>query len=245
MNSSTTLPLPVLTPDQTVGAIVAAHPGLSRTFATLDIDYCCGGKRPLAEICAERGLDVAAVLRELQAAAAERRGAEVDAAAMGLAELADHIERTHHDYLRSELPRLAEMAVRVARKHGHRDPRLSGVRDTFLGLAEEMFSHMHKEEKVLFPLIRQLEGGAEAASFHCGSLANPIQQMEHEHDSAGGALGRLRELTDAYTPDDNACNTHRALLAGLAELETDMHQHVHKENNVLFPRALRLEAGAA
>jgi regulator of cell morphogenesis and NO signaling len=241
MSSST--PTLALTPDQTVGSLVATRPNLSRVFSRLGIDYCCGGKRPLAEVCAERGLDTEEVLQQLALAATENRGGLVDAAALGLAELADHVERTHHDYLRAELPRLAELAERVARKHGHRDPRLSDVRDTFRGLAEEMFSHMQKEENILFPLIRQLEGGAAPGGFQVGSLAHPIRQLEHEHDSAGGALARLRELTDGYAPDAQACNTHRALLAGLAELETDLHQHVHKENNVLFPRALQLEAG--
>jgi regulator of cell morphogenesis and NO signaling len=106
-----------------------------------------------------------------------------------------------------------------------------------------MFSHMAKEEIVLFPLVRELETKG-AVSHACGSLANPIRQMESEHDSAGGALARLRELTDGFIPDADSCNTHRALLASLAQLEGDLHDHVHKENNVLFPRALALEAQA-
>ena len=101
---------------------------------------------------------------------------------------------------------------------------------------------MHKEEEILFPLVRQIEGGA-TDGFHCGSIAHPIRQMEAEHEAAGQAISRLRELTDAFTPNAEACNTHRALLAGLAEFESDLHRHVHKENNVLFPRTLAL-AGA-
>ena len=150
----------------------------------------------------------------------------------------------HHAYLRDELPRLVEQADRVAMKHGDRDPRLPGVATTLRGLAGEMFLHMMKEEEILFPMVRELESGNREAAGHCGSIGNPIRQMEHEHDGAGSAVARLRELTDGFQPDANACNTHRALLAGLARLETDLHEHVHKENNVLFPRALALEAHA-
>ena len=108
-----------------------------------------------------------------------------------------------------------------------------------MALTKEMFSHMQKEEQILFPMVRQLEAGV-AGNFLCGSVANPIRQMELEHESAGAAVACLRELTDGFAPNDDACNTHRALLAGLAEFEGDLHQHVHKENNVLFPRAQAL-----
>jgi regulator of cell morphogenesis and NO signaling len=169
---------------------------------------------------------------------------EVDAATMSLTQLADHIEATHHAYLKEELPQLIEKADRVAYKHGWRDPRLPAVAATVHALAAEMFNHMAKEEQILFPLVRELERDG-AISHPCGSVANPIRQMEEEHDSAGSALARLRELTDGFTPDGESCNTHRAMLAALAQLESDMHTHVHKENNVLFPRAIALEAQAA
>jgi len=161
---------------------------------------------------------------------------------MGLGELADHIVSTHHAYLKQELPRLAEMADRVATKHGWRDDRLPELAGTVLDLAAEMMDHMRKEETILFPLVRQIEAGV-TAGFHCGSVANPIRQMEAEHESAGNLTARLRLLTDGFTPAADACNTHRALLAGLAEFEADLHRHVHKENNILFPRTLALAAG--
>jgi regulator of cell morphogenesis and NO signaling len=233
---------PPFTPETTVGAIVAQRPALARIFEKLGIDYCCGGKKPLAELALARGLDPVTVLAMLDAASLDAGAPEIDAASLTLTQLADHIEQTHHDYVKAELPRLVEMADRVARKHAWRDDRLKEIAETVTVLANQMFSHMAKEERILFPFIRQLEAGA-AESFHCGSIANPIRQMEDEHEFAGRAVARLRELTDGFRPDENACNTHRALLGGLEEFESDLHRHVHKENNILFPRALALAAG--
>lgn len=236
---------PSISPSSHVGQIVASQPLLARVFERVGIDYCCGGKRTLAEACTAKGLDPATVAVLLEAAI-QMSGPKpaVDAATMSLTELADHIEATHHAYLKEELPQLMEKADRVAYKHGWRDPRLPAVAATIHALAGEMFSHMAKEEQILFPLVRELERDG-TISHPCGSVANPIRQMELEHDSAGSALARLRELTDGFTPDGEACNTHRAMLAALAQLESDLHTHVHKENNVLFPRAIALEAQAA
>ena len=242
MNATT---LPALAPETRIGDIVAARPVLARIFEELRIDYCCGGKQSLAAASQDRGLAVTTVIAMLEAVAASLSAgcAEVDASAMGLAELADHVERTHHAYLKDELPRLVEMAERVAYKHGSRDARLCEMAVVVRDLADEMFCHMQKEEHILFPLVRQIEAG-EAGGF-ATSLADPIRQMEVEHDDAGRATQRLRELTDGFIPDADACNTHRALLDGLARFEADLHRHVHKENNVMFPRALALaEAGA-
>jgi regulator of cell morphogenesis and NO signaling len=233
-----------ISPSSLVGQIVAAQPLLARVFERVGIDYCCGGKRTLADACTAKGLDAATVAVMLEAAS-QVSGPKpaVDAASMSLVDLADHIESTHHAYLREELPQLVEKADRVAYKHAWRDARLPAVAETMRELANEMFSHMVKEERILFPLVRELERNG-AVSHACGSLANPIRQMESEHDSAGGALVRLRQLTDGFTPDADACNTHRAMLAGFAQLEADLHEHVHKENNILFPRALAIEAKA-
>ena len=230
---------PCFTPETKLGDIVAARPALARVFERLGLDYCCGGQRTLAAACATKQLDppTVAALLEAAAAAAETGPAEVDAAGLTLTELADHIEQTHHTYLKGELPRLVEMAGRVAGKHAWRDARLPEVHTSVVALAEEMLSHMQKEEKILFPLVRQIDAGT-TGGFHCGSIANPIRQMEAEHESAGRVTALLRELTDGFTPTPESCNTHRALLAGLAEFESDLHRHVHKENNILFPRTL-------
>jgi regulator of cell morphogenesis and NO signaling len=237
----TTLTSPVspgLTPETTIGELVAARPLLARLFEQLGIDYCCGGKQTLAAACDKLGLDLRTTRTFLESAAVALQAgpAEVDAAAMSLTELADHIEATHHAYLKDELPRLVEMADRVAAKHVSVDPRLTQVAEATRELAEEMICHMQKEEFILFPLVRQIDAGRGAGSV--ALLSGPIHQMEDEHQAAGDATARLRLLTDGFAQASAVCNTHRALLAGLAEFESDLHRHVHKENNVLFPRAL-------
>lgn len=224
----------------TVGDVVTRYPVLSRVFEEMGIDYCCGGKKTLDEVCRAKGLDSKTLLGKLEESVSARDVPAVDAAAMPLTELADHIVQTHHAYLYSEFPRLDEMIDKVISTHGEKDPRLHQVKKTYSALSRELISHMAKEEQVLFPMVRQLDASATAPAFHCGSLANPLRQMELEHDQAGAALEELRELTDGYTPPDWACNTYRALLDALLHLEQDLHQHIHKENNVLFPRALEI-----
>jgi regulator of cell morphogenesis and NO signaling len=232
----------VFTVDRTVGELVAERPSRSRVFERLGIDYCCGGKKPLARACAEKGLSPEEVVEQLRssddeaASRSERNWGEAS-----MTELVDHIEEVHHAYLRSELPRLRFLTGKVRNAHGGRHPKLADVERTFSNLEAELVSHMQKEEQVLFPLIRRLETSAVAVEFHCGSIGNPISAMEREHDEAARGLETLRSLTDGYAPPVDACNTYRAMLDGLRDLETDLHRHIHKENNVLFPKALGRE----
>ena len=228
----------------TVGDLVRQQPSRSRVFENLKIDYCCGGKIPLAQACAKHGLDVDDVLKQLQDAADVSDNC-VDVDSMTLAELADHVEQTHHAYLRVELPRLDQMTEKVARVHGDKLASLKQIREVFIAFQAELAEHMMKEERILFPIIRTIEKSQATQSFHCGSVANPIAQMEREHDNAGNAMAQFRELTDNYTAPDWACNTFRAMYDALYELEQNMHQHVHKENNVLFPKAISLEESLA
>lgn len=225
----------------TVGAIVRDHPALSRLFEQVQVDYCCGGQKTLAEACAKRGIDPQTFLTELETWVTTTPAPEVNLTALSLTELADHIERIHHAYLHAELPRLEKMVTKVAAVHGEKEPRLIQIKDIFLALSAELATHLMKEEQILFPMIRQLEASDTLPTFHCGTVANPVRRMEFEHEEAGVALAQLRQLTDEFTPPAWACNTYRALLDALHTFEQDMHQHVHKENNVLFPRAIALE----
>lgn len=226
----------------TVGNLVAQKPALSRVFEQAGIDYCCGGQKTIHEVSQKKGIDPQTLLATLEEfASTAQESTAIPPALMTLTELANHIEQTHHTYLKTELPRLDKMTEKVASVHGERNANLLLIRQTFLTLAQELLSHMMKEEQILFPMIRQMELGTATEASHCGSIANPIRQMELEHDQAGSALERLSELTDKYSPPDWACNTYRAMFDALSYLQQDMHQHVHKENNVLFPRAIQME----
>jgi regulator of cell morphogenesis and NO signaling len=227
--------------DDTVGAIVRDRPSLSALFEQAQLDYCCGGKKTLAVACQQRGIDPQAFLAQLEDYAATDTVPEVNLAELSLTELADHIERIHHAYLHTELPRLEKLVTKVAAVHGEKEPRLLQIQAVFLALSAELTTHLMKEEQVLFPMIRQLEASDTLPSFHCDTVANPVHRMEFEHEEAGYALAQLRHLTENFTPPDWACNTYRVMLNALATFEQDMHQHVHKENNALFPRAIALE----
>lgn len=236
----------VMDQQSAVGQWVRQRPSRSRVFDRFGIDFCCGGKISLQTACQRKGVDIDEVLQALrdEEASTENQGL-IDADAMMLAELCDHIEATHHAYLREELPRLDRMTEKVARVHGEKQPKLKAIREAFVALRGELEPHMMKEERILFPMVRQLEDSSQQAGCHCGSIENPIRQMELEHDHAGDALARIREAADDFVAPDWACNTYRAMLDGLQQLEQDLHQHIHKENNVLFPKAFTLESLAA
>lgn len=230
----------------TVGELVARRPASARVLERHGLDYCCGGKRPLAQACAERGLPVAELLAEIdREEATAPAGPQADVSGATLSELIDDIVGSHHAFLRRELPRLTELIERTVAAHAGRHPDLCELQRVFLGLRTELELHMRKEEEVLFPMLRTIEAASTRPAFHCGSLANPIRVMEDEHDRAGEALASMRRLTEGYAPPADACHTYRAALTGLAELEADLHRHIHKENNILFPRALEAEARLA
>lgn len=214
---------------KTVGEIAAENPSSVRVFEKYEIDYCCGGKIPLADACQARGIQAADLERELSEAAAGRPADERDWNSAPLGLLIDHILSTHHVYLKRELPRLRVLLGKVLAAHGaNRADSLVPLGRIFDALRDELESHMAKEEMILFPAIRN--GFA--------MVSQPIRVMEHEHDSAGRALAAMREVTGNYTLPENACNTYRALFSGLEEMETDLHRHIHLENNILFPRAM-------
>ncbi len=222
-----------------IGELVVGAPDSWRlALDKWGIDYCCNGRSSLEEASRNAGVDPVEVWAALDASeAASAPEDRVNPANLTMSELADHIEATHHAYLQVELPRLAGLMEKVADVHGDDFPWVAELAQVFGGLVAELESHMMKEEQILFPMVRQLETALTAPEFHCGTVLNPIGVMEMEHESAGGALRRLRELSSGYQPPLGACVTFRALLEGLERLEMDMHDHIHKENNILFVNA--------
>jgi len=216
------------TTDTPVGTIATEHPLATRVFARHQIDYCCGGGVPLAEACAKRGLDAAQVLAEIDAEVAPPDRPAVRWDEESLDAILEHLLSAYHQPLWAELPRLHQMAQKVFDVHGAKDPaRLGALRDVVLALRGELEQHLMKEEQVLFPMIRSGAGRVPDG---------PVDVMMAEHDDAGDALRQIRELTNDFTVPAEACNTWRALWAGLEALERDLMEHIHLENNVLFPR---------
>ncbi len=230
-----------ITSDATVADIATQAPATIRIFQRHQIDFCCGGRIPLARACADLGLDPDAVVTELVAAITPADVGPTWADAT-LTALISHIQRRYHEPLRQELPRLEAMVEKVISRHGdHLPDVLLPLGRTFAGLQGELLDHMLREDQVLFPFIAALEAGRpvpvpEPAAW----IEAPLAVMEADHEAAGAALATMRQLTNGYAPPEWACPTFRGLYYGLAQLETDMHMHVHLENHILFPRAAHL-----
>ena len=219
----------------TVSEIAAKSLAAVRVFERLGIDYCCGGKRPLADVCRQKGYDAAAVRNELDEAEKATRDTTRDWNTAPLPELIDHIVNTHHEYLKREMPALSTRLEKVYRVYNQRyGETLPGLPEVYAGLRSELEMHMRKEEMVMFPAI--------AAHKPFAAIDSPIATLEAEHEIAGEALAKIREITKDFHLPEYACVTYRALMSGLQELEQDLHMHIHLENNVLFPRAMQPDA---
>ena len=237
------------TGQSTVGELVAADFRAAGVFQEYGIDFCCGGRRSVGEACGERGVDVDAVLSAVSRACAQPDPAAPRFAEWGPQTLIGFIVGNHHAYVRRVLPLLTAHTQKLAIVHGSRHPELKEVAELTQAVADEMTSHMAKEERILFPYIVRLAESVEErqppppAPF--GTVDNPIRMMEMEHESAGAAMERIRTLTGGYTVPEDGCATYRVCLQELAAFERDLHAHVHLENNLLFPRAIALAAVAA
>ena len=231
------------TTTQTVREIALENPASIRVFEAFGIDYCCGGRKPLAEACAAKNIALDAVITALENGTAS--SAPVSDA-QSLSALVSHIVNAHHAYVRRELPRLAELASKVVSRHGDTKPELPQIQTKLGQISEELIEHLAKEEVVLFPYITKLERAKNegtAKPHGCfGTVASPIAMMTQEHEAAGALLAAIRQLSGDYTPPVGACPTFHAFYNGLREFEQDLHQHIHLENNILFPRAMAMEA---
>jgi len=237
-----------VTTEKTVRELALENPAATRVFEKLGIDYCCGGNKSLQEACRAAKLPIEQVVNALEVAdQSARTRSDRNWQIEPLADLVAHIKNTHHNYVREEIARLQPLFVKVCSVHGKNHPELNDVHDSFRALAEELTMHLMKEEVVLFPYIVRME---EAAVQHepalpspFGSVTNPINMMQHEHDSAGNALRAMREASRNYLPPAEACVSYQTLYKALLDFEADLHQHIHLENNILFPRAIAMEKG--
>jgi len=235
------------TAEKTVRELALENPAATRLFEKLGIDYCCGGNKSLEEACRAVSLPMDEVLESLEMAEQSARVVQKDRNWQTelLADLVEHIIGTHHRYTREEMARLGPLLDKVCSVHGKNHPELLQVRASFQGLAQELTTHMMKEEMVLFPYIVRMEESVvqkePVLPPPFGSVQNPVSMMEHEHDSAGNALRTMRQASAGYTPPGDACISYQTLYKALAEFEKDLHQHIHLENNILFPRAIEME----
>ena len=229
-----------IAPSVHVADIVTEAPGTIAVFQRHEIEFCCGGQIPLEVVCENEGLDVHSLIAEL--VAATQPFAETgDWDATTLTELVAHIQATYHEPLYQELPRLRAMLAKVVQRHGDRMPEtLLPLQATFTELERDLTQHMTKEDAILFPAIVRFDSMPDLAFTGPHPLVGPITVMEHDHDHADDALAAIRSLTGGYEPPEGSCPTFRGLYHGLGELEHRMHLHVHLENDILFPKALRL-----
>jgi len=230
--------------NRTVRDLASATHGAARVFEKFGIDYCCGGEKSLAQACSAARVNLQEVAEELETPQSQASDRDWQKAA--LAELAKHIVENHHSYVKQEIQRLIPLSAKVAGVHGKNHPETEQIQSSFHALAEELTMHLMKEERMLFPYIEQLEcaanGGGQPAPPMFGTVKNPVRMMMMEHDSAGELLRKMRQITNNYTLPTDACMSFQMLYRGLQEFETDLHQHIHLENNILFPRAVKLEA---
>ena len=231
------------TEETTVGEIVAGDFRTAAVFEEFGIDFCCGGRRTLAQACRARDTDPETVIAALTRSCTVTGGAD-RFSEWSLETLIGYIVGHHHAFVRRALPSLVAHTLKLARVHGGRHPELHEVARLTQLIADDMLSHMAKEEHVLFPYIaaaaEAVERGTPIPPASFGSIDNPIRMMEDEHETAGAAMASIRKLTGNYVPPDDGCTTYRVGLQELEAFERDLHAHVHLENNILFPKARRL-----
>lgn len=234
-------------PAKTVREVAVENPAATRVFERFGIDYCCGGNQALEQACQRAGVSFNEVIDSLDLEEETARAAKHvrDWQSEPLSELITHIKNTHHTYTREEIVRLAALLQKVCSVHGKNHAELFGIQETFGSLSQELMTHMMKEEMVLFPYIARMEESVVQrepvlpAPF--GTVQNPVAMMEHEHDSAGAALRSIRKTSRDFATPADACISYQTLYKALAAFEADLHQHIHLENNILFPRAIAME----
>ena len=234
----------VVDTNKTIGEMVAEDFRTASVFSANKIDFCCKGNRTLDEVCSQKGLDVYAVLEQLEKATATDNTA-IDFNTWELDLLIDYIEKKHHRYVEEKIPVLLSFLLKLEQVHGEAHPELFEIKNLFKRTADELTQHMKKEELILFPYIKQMveanrtKSALSAPGF--GSVANPIAMMIEEHENEGNRFEKIVEISNNYTPPADGCNTYKVTFQMLQEFESDLHTHIHLENNILFPKAIVLQ----
>lgn len=232
---------------KTIRDIALESPQTTRVFEEFKIDYCCGGRKLLQDACQDAGLDFRLVAQKLESAMKDHdaRGDSYQPEKKSPSQLIDYIIGKHHVFTVQEIERLTPLMEKVCTRHGDHHPHLFELQTVFTALTDSLVPHMRKEESVLFPYIQMLESSLtenmSVSPPHFGTVENPIRMMLADHEADGDRLRRMREISGDYTLPDGACPSFTALYAGLQDLEKDLHRHIHLENNVLFPGAVKLE----
>ena len=227
---------------KTLAQIVTNNYKAASIFEKHHLDFCCKGKRTLEQACSESDIKIEEVIEQLEKAG-DINDSKTNYNELSLAQLSEHIVSTHHNYVKNEMPALLGYLQKVASKHGDRHPEMNKVFQIFVAVKEEMEFHMQKEEMVLFPRIKDIENQIQEGKkvvINSSYLQSPINMMEQEHDHAGSMLAEISNLTNNYNPPADACTTYQLSFASLQAFELDLHHHVHLENNILFPKALKM-----
>jgi regulator of cell morphogenesis and NO signaling len=225
--------------------IALANPEARRILEDAGVDYCCGGDKSLHDACLHTDVPTEEILKRLHENTKQVSPDQENWTSASLNSLTQHIREKHHQYVRESIRRIQSKLEKVAAKHGEKHPEIADIQRLFSEIGREMIMHMQKEEQILFPYIDALEHSVNANDSleppFFQTVVNPIQAMMKEHDSAGELLRQIRKASGEYTAPADACTTYKALYQELREFEADLHQHVHLENNILFPRAVEME----
>lgn len=228
-----------------IGQFVAEDFRTAAIFSKHNIDFCCKGDRSIAEVCEKKGIDANDLLDEIHSVLNTNTNQSIDYKSWPLDLLIDYIEKKHHRYVEEKIPILLQFLNKLCHVHGGRHPELLQINELFKASAGELSAHMKKEELILFPFVKKMlnvklgKGAVVAPQF--GTVENPIAMMKHEHDNEGERFRQIAELSNNYNPPADACNTYKVTYAMLEEFEKDLHLHIHLENNILFPQAIKLE----
>lgn len=229
----------------TIGSIVAQDFRTAAVFSKYGIDFCCKGDRTLEEVCQKNNIDQLVLGAELETVLDSHTELSIDYKSWPLDLLTDYIEKTHHRYIEEKTPALIQFLDKLCNVHGARHPELFEVTSLFKQSATDLAAHMKKEELILFPFIRKMVAAQfkqqDIAPPHFGTVENPVAMMKEEHEVEGERFRQISVLTNGYTPPDDACSTYRVTFAMLQEFESDLHRHIHIENNILFPKAILME----